>query len=678
MEIKRIVVSNKAQRTILMLSLVYLIVPYVIFYIGWLKPQYSLTLCTVFLTALILIWKEIKRVVFSPVEIAISHLCTIAIFVLIILVVTGMGALCGIQAGDWIRNNAILSDLYNKNWPVIYTGKTNEIYPLNYYIAFYLPAAWVGKLVHSFRVAELALLVTTYVGFLLGIFWMIKVVCANAIKSALFFFVYSGLDCLGFIITTGRLFGMTEHLDHWAIQANGQDFIANYHSIGTAIRWSLNHYIATWISLFIILTLIRKKEYKLCLPLAALTLLWSPLAAIGFIPFGIVFLFYERCNVCKFFSLSGMLVTISIAVPCGLYFLSSASPKSGRANIFRDPQWFVENWVTICLFIILEFGIWCFLIARSSELLSTMDKLLLWTAFISLTAFLVVDYGLCHDFSMRASIVPMYVIFSFLPNAVFKSKGTIKQLFYLVLLLSLISTSTEYVTALYGVNYNPVTCSRALLEVNTIEGWALDYQYTGMMSGPFFEKMCKKNLSTDSPGKEGISAIQLTDSRYVGGIAQRNSYVDILVYAESIASAKDLCSLITESGIEVLVSDIQQVQSVFYKISIKTDDCTNCKEFQYPHKFYAVYFSANQVRPISLTDENWTNGVSNYDNIILFSYEKALFEQLVSAKSLCTKNGINGEILTVENVNDEYIHVQIDSQFDKSEFGYPSIISIQS
>ena len=305
MEIKRIVVSNKAQRTILMLSLGYLIVPYVIFYIGWLKPQYSMTLCTVFLTALILIWKEIKRVVFSPVEIAISHLCTIAIFVLIILVVTGVGALCGIQAGDWIRNNAILSDLYNKNWPVIYAGKTNEIYPLNYYIAFYLPAAWVGKLVHSFRVAELALLVMTYVGFLLGIFWMIKVVCANAIKSALFFFVYSGLDCLGFIITTGRLFGMTEHLDHWAIQANGQDFIANYHSIGTAIRWSLNHYIATWISLFIILTLIRKKEYKLCLPLVSLTLLWSPLATIGFIPFGIIFLFYERCNVRKFFSLSG-------------------------------------------------------------------------------------------------------------------------------------------------------------------------------------------------------------------------------------------------------------------------------------------------------------------------------------------------------------------------------------
>ena len=674
---RKVFFSNRTQQVVLLCSMVFLALPYLIFYIGWLKVQYSIFFCAVLVAMLIFAWKQIKRVNFDTFEISKSHLIVIMLLVLAILVSTGFGAFCGGQAGDWIRNNAILSDLYNKNWPVIYTKEANSQYALNYYIGFYLPAACIGKALHSYRAAEIALLATTYIGFLLGIFWMIKATCANAGKSVALFFVYSGLDCIGFVITAGRIWGMTEHLDHWAIQADGQDFIANYHSIGTAIRWSLNHYIATWIELFIILVFIHKKAYKLCIPMVALTLLWSPLATVGFIPFGIAIFIYEKCNIQKFFSSAGVLSLISIIIPCGLYFMASASSKAGREGVFRNPQWFLDNWVTVALFIMLEFGIWCVLIIQSTCLKSSLDRLLLSTAGIALAAFLTIDYGLCHDFSMRASIVSQYVIFSFLPNAFSFSRGIVKKIFNVVVSLSLLSTSTEYIAALQGLVYHPVTCSRALLEVNTVEGWAFEYQYTGDTSSIFFNVFCKEGISSERAVNGKVCAVALTDSLYTGGIIDKGDYVDILLHSQDIEPMKRMYSLILENGEEILISDVYQAQNVFYRISAGENDAFNWEEFQYPHKFSIRYLAENESVPTNLTDENWTNGLLNSQKVILFDYDQGLYDQLTSAKRLYTSNGASGEIVKVEDMDGIYIHVYFSSMCDGAAFKYPSVISIE-
>lgn len=59
------------------------------------------------------------------------------------------------QSGDWAKHNTIISDLLLYDWPVIYKTPTGDNAMLCYYILHYLPAALIGKLCGSFRIAEL-------------------------------------------------------------------------------------------------------------------------------------------------------------------------------------------------------------------------------------------------------------------------------------------------------------------------------------------------------------------------------------------------------------------------------------------------------------------------------------------------------------------------------------------
>ena len=80
-------------------------------------------------------------------EIRIIDIIISLVLILFILLSSGVGGIAGYQAGDWTRSNAVLSDLFNHSWPVSYDIKldTNSYSILNYYIAYYLPSAFIGK-----------------------------------------------------------------------------------------------------------------------------------------------------------------------------------------------------------------------------------------------------------------------------------------------------------------------------------------------------------------------------------------------------------------------------------------------------------------------------------------------------------------------------------------------------
>ncbi len=73
------------------------------------------------------------------------------------------------QAGDWAKHNAILYDLVNRRWPVLYTN-VKEHSMLTYYIGQYMVAALVGKVTHSTRIAEIVLYIWNMIGLVLVLF----------------------------------------------------------------------------------------------------------------------------------------------------------------------------------------------------------------------------------------------------------------------------------------------------------------------------------------------------------------------------------------------------------------------------------------------------------------------------------------------------------------------------
>ena len=74
-------------------------------------------------------------------------------FMLFICLNTGSGGFTG-QTGDWSKYNAVLHDLIEYRWPVVYTTSYGDSM-LSYYIGQYLLPAVIGKIFYSFHAAEL-------------------------------------------------------------------------------------------------------------------------------------------------------------------------------------------------------------------------------------------------------------------------------------------------------------------------------------------------------------------------------------------------------------------------------------------------------------------------------------------------------------------------------------------
>ena len=70
------------------------------------------------------------------------------------------------QMWDWNKHNAVLSDLVNRKWPVYYKNG-DEHSMLVYYVGQYIIPAYIGKLLRSFRAAEIAVYVWNEVGMIL-------------------------------------------------------------------------------------------------------------------------------------------------------------------------------------------------------------------------------------------------------------------------------------------------------------------------------------------------------------------------------------------------------------------------------------------------------------------------------------------------------------------------------
>ena len=123
------------------LTLSYLALPLVIFFCGWLKPGYAILAIA---PLLLCGWRLIREWPAEPFSFQLREAGIVVVLSFALTAFVGIGAF-GFQDYDWIKHNAVLFDCVNLPWPVSLTDGTTE-WPLVYYLAYYLPAAVVGKI----------------------------------------------------------------------------------------------------------------------------------------------------------------------------------------------------------------------------------------------------------------------------------------------------------------------------------------------------------------------------------------------------------------------------------------------------------------------------------------------------------------------------------------------------
>ena len=144
---KVIIISQKNIRAF---SFTYLMLPLLIFLLGFLKPMFGI-ICGI---ALLCVWwlsitskgnqNDIRVTGESESTIRIWEIVFLAMVSLVWCVLGGQGGYF-YQTSDWNERNAIFRDLIEREWPVYY-DQTDTV--LTYYIGHWLPAALVGKAVY--------------------------------------------------------------------------------------------------------------------------------------------------------------------------------------------------------------------------------------------------------------------------------------------------------------------------------------------------------------------------------------------------------------------------------------------------------------------------------------------------------------------------------------------------
>lgn len=307
---------------------------------------------------------------------------------------------------DWLVRDAVLHDLVTSPWPVGYGALDGQTSVLRAPLAYFLPAAVVGKLA-GLQAAHVALSLWTALGaslFLMQVMSLTSGKAATAVAAVLVIVLFSGLDIAGYLINYGARFR-----EHWKL-AMHLEWWANYYqysSITTQLFWVPNHALGGWLATGLLYRDRRGTRFDAALPIVVVAAaLWSPLTALGLAPFVLLKVFVDMRRERSWHLLHpavwgpAMIVGLVIAayltmdsgsIPKGL---ASGAPGSTLAEeVSKKIQFFVLEAGMI--------GVAVLAIRRSADV---------WLALAILAVLPFTHFGPNNDLAMRASIPSLAVL----------------------------------------------------------------------------------------------------------------------------------------------------------------------------------------------------------------------------------------------------------------------------
>lgn len=385
----------------------YLALPVAIFLLGWFEPWAAvpLFLCLLFALKPLALTRRAHGTALGglpgwQVAIAITAGCAWTL-------AGGIGHWVFANA-DWHIRDAVLHDLVSGTWPVGYGAEGGSPSLLRAPIGYYLPAALIGKMA-GLAAANAALAVWTAVGatlFLLQVLSRMPCRVGAALASVAVVVSFSGLDAVGTVLRVpGAVahWDVTRHLEWWAARYQ-------YSSMTTQLFWVPNHALGAWLGIGLLYRL-RDEAATTSLPaivVVAVTL-WSPLAALGLVPFVLWRAFdtalRERSS--RLFHPRVWAPALAVGLVIAAYLTLDAGqiPKGwtlGRQGF--GPAALAEDLWRQAEFFLLEAGLIGFAI------LTIRRSAAVVLALCVLAVLPVVRFGAANDFVMRVSIPSLTVL----------------------------------------------------------------------------------------------------------------------------------------------------------------------------------------------------------------------------------------------------------------------------
>lgn len=462
-------------------SLIYIIIPYIIFAFGWLKLPFAIVLSVLIILSVFFYAKNLDN---KEIFLKDKNLKYFMITILILLVwclLSGMGGFGFQNNPDWEKNNAIFHDLFINKWPIIYKD-----YSFVYYLGYYLPSGLIMKL-FGWNIGYLFSFLWGFSGLILAVYWIKRLVGNFSPLVILSFIFFSGLDALGLIIKQFIFPNMPpiilhgNHVEWWA-------GLFQFSSITTTLFWVPQYAIQGWLLTALILHNIKNhNSSQNLLFLWALCSFGTPFIFIAIFPLIIAGVFSTKAK--KLFSFQNFVVSPVIIFAVFAYFTSKAfkDPVNAISNSI-DSYYFI---IIYFIFIIAEFGLYALIINKyfkNSIIWNTNLILMLLMPFIKI--------GAGNDFVMRGSVCYLFILFIYLARALFNETKKIELKRFqkiLLLIIFLIGTFTPLLEIKRSLtNYSAkVPVLNEQLSVMDLYKYRNNSQYLGNKEAFFWKYLAK-------------------------------------------------------------------------------------------------------------------------------------------------------------------------------------------
>lgn len=257
---------NKLFKT---LSFSYILLPIIIFFLGWLKLWLAIPLCITLLIIFLRIINNEQSEQLLTRRLSFQDLFPVIAIILLWVYFSGIGGLVFQNKDHWWRNE-IFNLLVMEHWPVI-SGDRGLIY----YIGFWLPSAVIGK-IFGFNAGYLFQILWTTLGIFLVWCLMCDHLSQISLKPLLGLILFSGLDIVGCLLLQVD-FASLEHFMHIEWWSGFQ-----FSSFTTQLFWVFNQAIYAWV---LTLLIMRQKSNRYIILIWSCGLLTCTLPFVGMLPF---------------------------------------------------------------------------------------------------------------------------------------------------------------------------------------------------------------------------------------------------------------------------------------------------------------------------------------------------------------------------------------------------------
>jgi len=392
------------------LTLLYLALPLVIFFAGWLKPVPAvisvvpLAFCG---------WKLARA---WPAELSTfrrGEIWFLAAFSFGLAAYAGIGAFAP-QELDWAKHNAVMMDCITQPWPVLLTDGASH-WPLVYYLAYYLPATVVGKW-GGYAVAQVALWIWSGLGIMLACGWFARLTQLPAWIAGPALFAFAGLVFIGNLVV--QVLGLPDNYHGWVGYYPNEFWarIWQFPSHYWMLEWAPGQALSAWLSAGMFLSCPPSLR-PFCFGFLFLCdLLWAPFSAIGL---GLL-AFFLVCREGLARPVKPLIPLLFLSLPAGalgVYYAAKISPEvvaqfppipiAWFARFQDAPPELLSSVFLLMLFATLEFGIlWALLRAVFPN--GNGARNLADASALALCCLLPVTVGYYNDLAMRACAVPWF------------------------------------------------------------------------------------------------------------------------------------------------------------------------------------------------------------------------------------------------------------------------------